>query len=63
MRTLTYTLSNGTVVYNLEQAKNAGMPFKITLEKRVYEPFTMSPKRAEMLKRFGYVAKALKGKL
>jgi hypothetical protein len=63
MRKLTYTLSNGSVVNSFAQAKESGMSYKVTLQNVNPEPMTVSPKRAEMLKKFGRVSKDLRDKV
>ncbi len=63
MRTLTYTLSNGTVVKSLAQAKASGMGYKVTLQNVNPDPMIMSKVRAEMLAKFGRVHKSLKDKV
>jgi hypothetical protein len=63
MRTLTYTLSNGTVVKSLAQAKASGMSYKVTLKNINPEPMIISKVRAEMLAKFGMAHKSLRDKV
>jgi hypothetical protein len=63
MRTLTYTLSNGTVVKSLAQAKASGLGYKVTLKNINPEPMVMSKVRAEMLAKFGVARKSLRDKI
>ena len=63
MRTLIYTLSNGSIVHSLAQAKASGMGYKVTLKTINPDPMVMSKVRAEMLAKFGRVHKSLRDKV
>jgi len=63
MRTLIYTLSNGSIVHSLVQARESGMSYKVTLKNVNPDPMVMSKVRAEMLAKFGMVHKSLRDKV
>lgn len=59
MRAITYKLMNGETVYSYQQAKESGMKFTLSIGDVTPPASKVSPKRAEMLRKYGFVRKAL----